>query len=115
MAAKLTLGSIRILVGVGTWLFPTYSARIFGLRQPDDVQILAWRLFASREFALAIFELGNFSAETTTLILQAGIVIDSLDAISTLIAYNRGVISKYAGVMIGVGAIFFATLGALSL
>ncbi len=103
------------MVGVGTWLFPLYSAKIFGLKRPDDVQILAWRLFASREMVLAFCELNSFSLEVTTLILQAGIVIDTLDAISTLITYRRSSISTYAGAMIGIGAVFFVGLGAKSL
>ena len=116
MSAKLTLGILRAMVGVGTWLFPSQSARIFGLRKPDDVQILAWRLFASREMVFAFFALNNsLSQETTTLILQGGILLDSLDAIATLIAYNRSAITNYAGVMIGIGAVFFAVLGGLSL
>jgi hypothetical protein len=116
MSAKLTLGVLRAMVGIGTWLFPAHSAQIFGLKRPDDVQILAWRLFASREMVFAFFALSNnVSQETTTMILQGGIFLDSLDAIATLIAYNRTSISSYAGVMIGIGAVFFAGLGVLSL
>jgi hypothetical protein len=113
--AQQALGIIRALVGILTWLLPYQSARIFGLRRPDEVQILAWRLFASREMAFAFFALSSLTPETTKLILQAGVIIDSLDAVATLIAYNRSSISTYAGVMVGIGALFFAVLGAVSL
>mmetsp|Transcript_9544 Transcript_9544/g.10056 ORF Transcript_9544/g.10056 Transcript_9544/m.10056 type:complete len:116 (-) Transcript_9544:3-350(-) len=115
MSAKLTLGGIRLVVGLLTWILPNISAKVFGLKKPDDVQILAWRLFASRETALALLTLTTTSPETTTLILQTGILIDLADAFATLITYSRSSISSYAGVAVGIGALFFAGLGYLAL
>jgi hypothetical protein len=86
------------------------------LRRPDDVQILAWRLFASRVMVFAFWALSNnLSQETTTLILQAGIFFDSLDAIATLITYNRSAMSGYAAGTFGIGALVGVALGVLSL
>lgn len=115
MSAKTTLGGLRLAVGLLTWTFPEISGKVFGLRKPDDVQILAWRLFASRETALALLLLYSTSPEITTLILQTGICVDIADAIATLITYSRSSISSYAGFTIGIGAVFFVGLGYMAL
>lgn len=106
---------LRTGVGVGTWLAPGPSGRLFGLgpamASPDGA--LVGRLFAVRDLVLAQ-ALRHPDREVQRLALQAGLAIDAVDAVASVLAALRG--GRRAGLVgVGCGALVFVALGAASL
>lgn len=109
--AKVTLMSIRSLIGVLGWLFPNLSGRLFGI---DPVENPAapylGRLFAARELALVaplLIEDDDVQRRT----LQVGMAVDAADAAASVAAGVSGALPKRAALMTGLVAVVAVLLG----
>jgi hypothetical protein len=109
------LGGLRLVVGAGTWLSPRLSGRVFGIPEAgaSPGSALGLRLFGVRETLLAA---GALSADPAVrrAALQAGVVVDAVDAVATVLALRAGA-PRAAGPLVGVGALLFCGLGAWGL
>jgi hypothetical protein len=104
------LGVTRALVGIGSWLAPDATARVFGL---DPANRWVTRLFGARELALAGALLAA-PANVVAPVAALGAAVDALDVVSGFDERRRGELSTRAVVLGPVGAMFFATLGLLA-
>ncbi len=117
MTITTTFAALRMAVGAGTWLTPAGSMRLFGLgRMPAGSAAsvaLVGRLFAARELALGL-AVHQPDPGLRRAALQAGVVIDSVDAIASLISVRSG---APRAVLVGgaLGAATFAALGVVAL
>jgi len=105
----------RSLVGLASWLSPLQSGRAFGLGSinEDPASAFVGRLFGVRDLALGL-ALRHPSPEVRTAALQAGVAIDSVDVVASLIAWRKG--APTAGAVLGGGgAAIFAGLGLAAL
>ncbi|WP_354698990.1 hypothetical protein DSM112329_04690 [Paraconexibacter sp. AEG42_29] len=107
---RMVLGGGRMLVGLSGWTAPDHAVRVFGIA-PERSDRFVTRLFASRDFALALALLTAPPAHLRT-IAAAGAAIDAVDAVAGIAEYRRGSLSTYAFVVGGVGAMVFAAMGA---
>ena len=109
--AKVTLMSIRSLIGVLGWLFPNLSGRLFGI---DPAQNPAapylGRLFAARELAL-VAPLLVEDEDVQRRTLQVGMAVDAADAAASVAAGVSGALPKRAALMTGVTALAALLLG----
>ena len=106
-SARMVLGVTRALVGLGSWLAPDTSARLFGL---DPANRWVGRLFGSRELALAGALLAA-PPEAVAPVAAMGVAVDALDVVSGLDERRRGQLSTQALILGPVGAMLFIALG----
>lgn len=120
-----TFALLRIAVGAGSLLIPNQAAKIFGV---DSSRILS-RLFGARELALGTllwYALAKSAPSAITAsdsiyqrdlkrMLWIGIVIDSVDVISSAACVAEGNLGGKAIWLVGVGAAGFAGLGSVGL
>ena len=113
--AARVLGGLRLLVGVGSWLSPTASARTFGLGATADPPGagLTMRLFGVRDAALAANAL-TADPVVRRAALRTGVVVDAVDSVATLLALRAGA-PRAAGPLVGVGTLVFCALGTWAL
>lgn len=109
------LSAVRAAVGIGSWLSPSLTSRLFGLGslKDDPRAAVVTRLFGVRELALAL-TVQHPNPDVRRTALQAGVAVDSLDVIATLIAVRRGA-PKVILLTFGAGAALFAGLGVAAL
>jgi len=105
------LGGTRALIGAAGWIAPDATARAFGI-DPAATSRFIGRLFASREFALALATL-TASPERLPTVATVGAIIDSADALAGIDERRRGGLSTYSFVSGAVGAMVFAAMGAV--
>ena len=113
--ATATFAVLRSAVGIGTWVSPKASSRAFGLGVMDDtpVNVLVARLFAVRELLLGV-GLKHPDPQVRRAALQAGLVADSVDIVSSLIALGKGAPKgTWAGAVLGAST--FVALGVVAL
>lgn len=109
--AKVTLMSIRSVIGVLGWLFPNLSGRLFGIdpRENPAAPYLG-RLFAARELALvAPLLIEDEDVQRRT--LQVGMAVDAADAAASVAAGVSGTLPKRAALMTGLVAVVAVILG----
>lgn len=109
--AKVTLMSIRSLIGVLGWLFPNLSGRLFGIdpRENPAAPYLG-RLFAARELALvAPLLIEDEDVQRRT--LHVGMAVDAADAAASVAAGVSGTLPKRAAFMTGLVAVVAVILG----
>lgn len=109
--AKVTLMSIRSVIGVLGWLFPNLSGRLFGIdpRENPAAPYLG-RLFAARELALvAPLLIEDEDVQRRT--LQVGMAVDAADAAASVAAGVSGTLPKRAALMTGFVAVVAVILG----
>lgn len=109
------LAVLRSGVGVLSWASPSATSRVFGLGTVGDdprVGSIA-RLFGARELTLALAVRHPHPAVRRAA-LQAGVVVDSVDAVASVIAIRRGS-PRVTALTFTAGAILFAGLGAAAL
>lgn len=109
------LGLLRSAVGIGSWVSPSITARTFGLGSlgADAGVGVVTRLFGVRELALARAA-RHPSPDVRRTALQAGVAVDSIDIVATLIAVRKGA-PKVLLLTFAVGAALFAGLGVAAL
>jgi hypothetical protein len=101
----------RAAIGVGSFLAPGLTGRLFGLDPAANPQapFLA-RLFASRDVALA-YGLATSTGSARAQWLRVGIACDIADAAAAVIAGRSGQLSKLAVALITVTGLSGAGVG----
>jgi hypothetical protein len=102
LAKNIAIG--RIALGISAWLAPSLTNRIFGI-DPDGPPIIG-ELFGIRELALGLLGLSGSRAA-----LQAGVLVDSADAIATLRETRGGRLSKRTTFLLGTAAVSATAIG----
>jgi hypothetical protein len=105
------LGSARALVGIGSWLAPDLTARVFGIDPERSNRFIA-RLFGARDLALGAALLAA-PPRALPAVAAVGVAIDSIDSVAGFDEYRRGNLSTQATVLGPGGAVAFAILGAI--
>jgi hypothetical protein len=109
------LVSARSAIGVGAWLAPRLSGRLFGLDPDQNPQApyLA-RLFGVRDAALG-YGLSTSQGAQRSLWLRIGIACDLADAAAGIFAGRRGELPPFAAVVVTGTALGAAALGIAAL
>jgi hypothetical protein len=109
------LVGLRGAIGVGAWLAPRSSGRLFGLDPDANPQSpYLGRLFGARDAALA-FGLSASSGSQRSQWLRIGIACDLADAGAGLLAGRRGELPMRAAVLVTATALVAAALGVAAL
>ena len=109
------LVGLRGAVGLGAYVAPRLSGRVFGLDPDANPQApYLGRLFGARDVALA-FGLGTSSGAQRAQWLRIGVACDLADAAASLLAGRRGELPKAAAVLLTATALTAAALGLLAL
>jgi hypothetical protein len=109
------LVGLRGAIGVGAWLAPRSSGRLFGLDPDANPQSpYLGRLFGARDAALA-FGLSTSSGSQRSQWLRIGIACDLADAGAGLLAGRRGELPTRAAVLVTATALVAAALGVAAL
>jgi hypothetical protein len=109
------LVGLRGAVGLGAYVAPRLSGRVFGLDPDANPQApYLGRLFGARDVALA-FGLGTSSGAQRSQWLRIGVACDLADAVAGVVAGRNGELPKVATVMVTATALTAAALGLLAL
>lgn len=113
--AATVLSAVRSAVGVASWASPRHTWSAFGMGSyaGDARPAVVTRLFGARELALAL-AVRHPDPGVRRAALQAGVAIDSIDAVATLIAVRKGA-PKVILLTFAAGALTFAALGVAAL
>jgi hypothetical protein len=105
------LVGLRGALGVGVWIAPRLSGRLFGLNPDANPQApYLGRLFGARDVALA-YGLGTATGSQRSLWLRIGLACDLADAAAGVIAGRRGELPKFATVLVTGTALGAAGMG----
>ncbi|MBA3370348.1 MAG: hypothetical protein H0T96_02690 [Thermoleophilaceae bacterium] len=109
------LVGLRLAIGLGSWLTPRVTGRLFGLDAKANPQLpYVARLFGARDVALgAGIMLGH--GEARSLWLQVGLACDVADALAGLAAGTRGDLGPFSAVLVTGTALGAAALGRAAL
>ncbi len=107
--ARIFLGATRASIGVGSWVAPDLTMRVFGI-DPDHADRFVGRLFGARELALAAALLAAPPAAVAP-VAALGAAVDAVDSIAGFDEARRGNMSTRAIVLGPVGALLFIALG----
>jgi len=107
--ARTFLGVTRALIGIGSWVAPDQTARLFGI-DPARADRFIGRLFGARELALAGALLAAPPSAVAP-VAAVGAAVDSVDAIAGFDERRRGNLSTQATLLGPVGALLFIALG----
>ena len=99
-SARIFLGATRASIGIGSWVAPDLTMRVFGI-DPDNADRFFGRLFGARELALA----------AVAPVAALGAAVDAIDSIAGFDEARRGNMSTRAIVLGPVGALLFVALG----
>jgi len=101
----------RAAIGVGAWLAPRFSGRLFGL-DPDANPQASYlgRLFGVRDVALGV-GLSSSSGPDRQQWLRLGIACDLADAAAGVLAGRAGELPKRATVLVTATALMAAAMG----
>jgi len=105
------LGVTRAFIGIGSWVAPDQTMRLFGI-DPDGADRFVGRLFGARELALAAALLAA-PASAVAPVAAIGAAVDTVDSIAGFDEYRRGNMSTQATILGPVGALLFVALGLL--
>lgn len=109
--ARTFLGVTRGLIGIGSWIAPDRTMRLFGIDPVRSNRFVA-RLFGARELALA-GALLTAPASALAPAAAVGVAVDAVDAVGGFDERRRGNLSTQATVLGPAGALLFAALGVL--
>lgn len=110
-STRTVLGVTRALVGVGSWIAPDQTMRVFGI-DPARADRFVGRLFGARELALA-GALLTAPAAAVAPVAALGAAVDAVDAVAGFDERRRQNLSTRATILGPVGALLFAVLGVL--
>ncbi len=115
LEAVSALAALRSAVGLGSWMCPSLTWRAFGLGSPagDPRATVITRLFGIRELALAQ-AVRHPNPEVRRAALQAGVAVDAIDIVASLVAVRRGA-PKVILLTFVAGAALFVGLGVAGL
>lgn len=110
-----SLIGLRLAIGLGSWVAPRLSGRIFGLdaRANPQLPYLA-RLFGARDVALAAGLLLS-EGEQRSLWLQVGVACDAADAVAGLAAGTREYLGPLPAALVTATALGAGALGVAAL
>ncbi len=107
-----SMAGLRIAIGVGAWVAPRLTGKVFGLDPAANPQMIFMaRLFGIRDVALGVGLLAS-SGSARQLWWQTGVMCDLADAGAAGLALRDGTLPAHAAVMSGVIALAAAGLGA---
>jgi len=109
--ARTFLGVTRACIGIGAWVAPDLTIRVFGM-DPALSNRFVGRLFGARELALALALLVAPPAAVAP-VAALGAAVDSVDAVGGFDERRRGNLSTQATILGPAGAVLFAALGVL--
>lgn len=108
---RLILAS-RVAIGIGAWVAPDLTVRVFGLDPQHSDRFVA-RLFGAREFALAAATL-LAPPRARAAVAFTGAAIDTADVIAGFDERRRGNLNTRATLLGPVGALSFVAAGLLA-
>ena len=111
ISARTFLGVTRACIGIGAWVAPDLTIRVFGM-DPALSNRFVGRLFGARELALALALLVAPPAAVAP-VAALGAAVDSVDAVGGFDERRRGNLSTQATILGPAGAVLFAALGVL--
>jgi hypothetical protein len=115
MSSRRALGLIRICTGLGIWLDPLATGRMYGLSPDENAPaIYLARLFGIRDIALAILA-SHTEGRALRLVIKVGIAVDAFDVAASVIEARSGRIPAKTGVLGGLSAGTGVILGIASL
>ena len=110
-----SLVGVRAAIGVGAWLAPRFSGRLFGLDVEGNPQApYLGRLFGVRDAALA-FGLSASNGSQRQQWLRIGVVCDLADAAAGVLAGRSGELPPRSTAMVTGTALLAAGLGVAAL
>jgi len=109
--ARTFLGVTRAAIGVGAWVAPDLTVRLFGMEQPPASSRFVGRLFGAREMALAVTLLAA-PPKAVAHVAAVGAIVDAVDAVAGFDEARRGNLSTRAIILGPAGATLFAAIGA---
>jgi hypothetical protein len=108
------MAAVRLAIGIGSWVAPGLTGRLFGLDPADNPQALyVTRLFGVRDAALAIGALTT-AGEAQRRWVQLGLVSDAADVGAAVLAQRDGSVSTPVALMLG-GVAAAAVAGGVAL
>jgi len=109
------LAGLRAGVGIISWASPSLTGRIFGVGDigDDPRAAVVTRLFGIRELTLAAAA-AHPDPTIQRAALKAGVAVDAVDVVATLIAIRKGA-PKVIALTFAAGAATFVALGAAGL
>jgi hypothetical protein len=109
------IAGLRAAVGVGAWLAPRQSGRLFGIDPHDNPQApYVGRLFGARDVALAYGALSS-QGEAQDRWIVAGLACDLADAAAGIAGGRGGYLKPLSSVMVTATALSAAAFGAMAL
>ncbi len=108
-SARTILGVTRAAIGIGSWVAPDLTMRVFGI-DPDHADRFIGRLFGARELALAASMLAA-PASALAPVAAIGAAVDAIDAIAGFDEARRGNMTTQATILGPAGALLFVALG----
>ena len=107
--ARMFLGGTRAMIGLGSWLAPDLTMRLFGI-DPKRADRFVGRLFGARELALATSLLAA-PASAVAPVATLGAAVDAIDSIAGFDEARRGNMTTQATILGPLGALLFVALG----
>ena len=105
------LSAIRAGVGVGAWLTPNLTGRLFGLDPSANPQLAYMaRLFGARDIALAVGT-NQTTGSSRRVWWQIGIACDLADAAAAYLGARNRTLSTFCALAVGGTAVAAAGLG----
>jgi hypothetical protein len=112
MSPVSAIGTLRIAIGVSSWLTPNLAGKAFGLDPAGNPQAaFLGRLFGVRDIALGAGALQT-SGQAQQQWLRVGMMCDLADAAAAYLATRNGTLPKPAGILAGGTALAAAALSA---
>ena len=109
------LGALRLVIGIGAWVAPDASGRLFGLDPRRNPQArYVGRLFGVRDAALGVGLLTT-DGDARRRWWQLGVVCDLFDAAAGVLAGRKGDLATPAAAMVTSTALMAAGIGAAAL
>jgi hypothetical protein len=105
------LGVTRALIGIGSWIAPDPTMRLFGI-DPARADRFVGRLFGARELALAGALLAA-PAPAVAPVAALGAAVDAVDSVAGFDERRRGNLSTRATILGPAGALLFVAMGVL--
>ena len=107
--ARTFLGGTRAMIGLGSWIAPDLTMRVFGI-DPHHADRFIGRLFGARELALAASLLAA-PASALAPVAALGAAVDTIDSIAGFDEARRGNMTTQATILGPLGALLFVALG----
>ena len=108
-ASGLAVG--RIVIGVGAWLAPGATGKLFGIGGGPDTHLTS-RLFGARDFALGAGQLAN-EGEALRAIMTIGLASDFLDLLAAVVGYKQKSLSTSSAALTALVAGGAVVVGAM--